>query len=219
MVAQEKIFCYNNLGDYMKFIKWLDNFWYHYKFYTICAVFLIAVLAFTLTTIFTAEKYDFKVMLYLSQSTSGEFDDSVKKAIEKYGVDVNGDGEIKAQIVDISYNPLSTDTSQKMAQAATLSGELQNEETFIFLVDNTRFKELRDINAFSKHSDFNSKNGRAHLLKDTDFEKELSKNMKAHGIKVKAPKLYFCLRVLPTEDDMTEQGAAALKIKEKIIEE
>ena len=70
----------------MKFIKWLDNFWYHYKFHTLCTVFLIIVAAFTLTSIFTAEKYDFKVMLYLSQSTSGEFDDSVKKAIEKYGV-------------------------------------------------------------------------------------------------------------------------------------
>lgn len=201
----------------MKFLKWFDNYWYHYKFHTAVALILAVVIAYAGITIFSRENYDYKVVLYMSQPSSPEFNDTLTKTLEKYGLDSDGDGEVNIQLMHLSYDPVKSDLNYQQSQATTLSGELQNRKTFLFITDDVRFDELNELNAFSKQTGFDKKDGKAFRLDKSGFGKKLEKNLKKVGIKEEIPTMYLSMRVTPPEDEMTDDARAAIRAKNKIV--
>ena len=51
-----------NIAEKSKFFKWLDNFWYHYKWTLLIAVFFIVVLVVGLVQLFSKTESDATVM-------------------------------------------------------------------------------------------------------------------------------------------------------------
>ncbi|MBO5305632.1 MAG: hypothetical protein J6B12_02605 [Clostridia bacterium] len=156
----------NNVGGDIrienKFLSWLDNFWYHYKWRTIGALFIAFVLTVCITQCATKEKTDVVVMyagpyLYTSNETL-----TVKDELrEVMPSDFNGDGEkipglvtyqimtdeqlkaYKAQL-ELYEDHVAIDTSYFTTQASNCNNYLLTGECAILLIDESLFQKLKE---------------------------------------------------------------------------
>ena len=165
-------------------IKWLSNFWYHYKFRTILCLFLAVVVGVSIFEIATREKYDLTVYLYLSQGISDDVERSLEETIEQIYKE-NGE-EKNVQVINFSYDPYSNNGDSKMSYASALTGEIQMKKNFLFITDSYRFEELNEndsfINLFNKEDFFNKYDNKAFSIKETNFESKFIKNLKEEGL-------------------------------------
>ena len=202
-------------------IKWLSNYWYHYKFRTIICAFLIVILGVTVYEFATTEKYDMKVYLYLSQSVSSEVEHSLETTVEQY---YEQDGkQINVQVINFSYDPYSASGDSRVAFASALAGELTMKEHFIYITDEYRFEELdnNDVftNVFQQNKLFNKYDNKAYSLKGGNFEKKFIENLKKNNVVVeKMPKLYISVLTPPEKDSANYKNyVSAEKLVELIV--
>ena len=87
-----------------QFIKWLDNFWYHYKWTVIVVTFFVAVAVVCLVQLFSRPKYDTSIVLATSyrmdNAEYGEFEALMQSLMPK---DFDGNGEKKINVVVYQY--------------------------------------------------------------------------------------------------------------------
>ncbi len=203
-------------------IKWLSNFWYHYKFRTILCLFLAVVVGVSIFEIATREKYDLKVYLYLSQGISDDVECSLEETIEQIYKE-NGE-EKNVQVINFSYDPYSNNGDSKMSYASALTGEIQMKKNFLFITDSYRFEELNEndsfINLFNKEDFFNKYDNKAFSIKETNFETKFIKNLKENNIEVeKMPELFVSLITPPDKSSKNYQSFLnAEKLAELIVE-
>ncbi len=91
------------------FAKWLDNFWYHYKFHTIAVVILLTVIVFGIYQLINRQKVDMTIYyvcrdpVIVDESTA-----ALTQTIQHYGYDYDGDGKvnivIKTLFIGDEYN-------------------------------------------------------------------------------------------------------------------
>lgn len=203
-------------------IKWLSNFWYHYKFRTILCLFLAVVVGVSIFEIATREKYDLKVYLYLSQGISDDVERSLEETIEQIYKE-NGE-EKNVQVINFSYDPYSNNGDSKMSYASALTGEIQMKKNFLFITDSYRFEELNEndsfINLFNKEDFFNKYDNKAFSIKETNFETKFIKNLKENNIEVeKMPELFVSLITPPDKSSKNYQSFLnAEKLAKLIVE-
>ena len=203
-------------------IKWLSNFWYHYKFRTILCLFLAVVVGVSIFEIATREKYDLKVYLYLSQGISDDVERSLEETIEQIYKE-NGE-EKNVQVINFSYDPYSNNGDSKMSYASALIGEIQMKKNFLFITDSYRFEELNEndsfINLFNKEDFFNKYDNKAFSIKETNFESKFIKNLKENNIEVeKMPELFVSLITPPDKSSKNYQSFLnAEKLAKLIVE-
>ena len=203
-------------------IKWLSNFWYHYKFRTILCLFLAVVVGVSIFEIATREKYDLKVYLYLSQGISDDVECSLEETIEQIYKE-NGE-EKNVQVINFSYDPYSNNGDSKMSYASALTGEIQMKKNFLFITDSYRFEELNEndsfINLFNKEDFFNKYDNKAFSIKETNFESKFIKNLKENNIEVeKMPELFVSLVTPPDKSFKNYQSFLnAEKLAKLIVE-
>lgn len=203
-------------------IKWLSNFWYHYKFRTILCLFLAVVVGVSIFEIATREKYDLKVYLYLSQGISDDVECSLEETVEQIYKE-NGE-EKNVQVINFSYDPYSNNGDSKMSYASALTGEIQMKKNFLFITDSYRFEELNEndsfINLFNKEDFFNKYDNKAFSIKETNFETKFIKNLKENNIEVeKMPELFVSLITPPDKSSKNYQSFLnAEKLAELIVE-
>ena len=203
-------------------IKWLSNFWYHYKFRTILCLFLAVVVGVSIFEIATREKYDLKVYLYLSQGISDDVERSLEETIEQIYKE-NGE-EKNVQVINFSYDPYSNNGDSKMSYASALTGEIQMKKNFLFITDSYRFEELNEndsfINLFNKEDFFNKYDNKAFSIKETNFESKFIKNLKENNIEVeKMPELFVSLITPPDKSSKNYQSFLnAEKLAKLIVE-
>ena len=204
-------------------IKWLSNFWYHYKFRTILCLFLAVVVGVSIFEFATRESYDITVYLYLSQGVS----DDVERALEETIEDVykqNGE-EKNVQVLNFSYDPYSNDGDSKVSYASALTGEIRMKKNFLFITDSYRFEELNDndafINLFNKEDYFDKYDNKAFSLKNSDFEQSFIKFLKKNNVAVsKMPEMFVSLISPPDKDSKHyESFKNAEKLSKLIIKE
>ena len=179
-----------------KFIKWISNYWYHYKFRTILCLFLAVVLIFSVCQLITREKYDMKVYFYTSNIVPADAERALETTIEEVFSE-NGE-EKNVQVINLSYNPYSVDGEARMSYAAALAGELRMKKDFLYITDKYRIEELLDNevfqNVFIEKETFDKYDNKAYLINGKDFEKRFTKNLEKNKIEVqKMPKLYISL--------------------------
>ncbi|MBE6634853.1 MAG: hypothetical protein E7617_01455 [Ruminococcaceae bacterium] len=87
-----------------RFFAWLDNFWYHYKWHTIAALFIVFVLVLCIMQTCSRPNYDIHVMYAggtdISRAESGgesEFRE-LTKAYQRFVSDFDGDGERRVNL-------------------------------------------------------------------------------------------------------------------------
>ena len=85
-----------------KVLKWLDNFWYHYKWHVIIILFVAVFLFVAIGQMVKKEKVDVYIM-YAGPTAfmAGEIYD-IQDTFEEILPDLNGDGEKSVQFIDIT---------------------------------------------------------------------------------------------------------------------
>ena len=131
-----------------KVVKWISNYWYHYKLRTILCLFFAVVVGVSVFEFATRESYDMKVYLYMSEFVSSEVETSLEETLEGYYSEQGLEKNI--QVINLSYDPYKADGEQKMSYASALAGELRLKENFLILTDEYRFNELDKNQTFNK---------------------------------------------------------------------
>lgn len=183
-----------------KVVKWISNYWYHYKLRTILCLFFAVVVGVSVFEFATRESYDMKVYLYMSEFVSSEVETSLEETLEGYYSEQGLEKNI--QVINLSYDPYKADGEQKMSYASALAGELRLKENFLILTDEYRFNELDKNqtfnNVFEENELFDRFDNKAYSLKSTEFEKtfqiRISKN---GGAGKRMPELFISLLSAP----------------------
>lgn len=205
-----------------KAIKWLSNFWYHYKFRTIFFSFLAIIVAVTVFEFATRESYDMKVYLYMSEFVSSDVERALEETVEQTFTD-NGE-EKNVQVINLSYDPYSADGDSRMSYASALTGELRMKKDFLYITDEYRFSELNENetfnNVFSKDELFNKYDNKAYSIKSSNFEKKFIENLEKNNVSVeKMPELFVSLLTPPEKDSKNyEKYENARRLAQMIID-
>lgn len=190
-------------------IKWLSNFWYHYKFRTVMCLILAVVVGIGIYEAVTREDYDMKVYLYMSQVVSSDVERALEETIEDY-FSKNGE-EKNVCVINFSYDPYAENGDNKMSHAAALAGELRMKKDFLFITDSYRFEELNTNevfeNVFSKQDYFDKYDNKAFSIKGSAFETDFIKSMNKNNVTVsKMPELFVSLVNAPEKDSKNYQN-------------
>ena len=157
----------------------LQNYWYHYKWHTLAAVFVAAVLAVCITQCVNQVKPDYKVMVNISKPIPSEMLDELETELSAFGVDLNGDGIVKVQLIDCSYDPAGN-PQMVQAQSTKLQAELSISEAMLIIVDRTMLDRLTGSEAVSGLFDtlpiFPNQSGIAYNLADGPLYNKLNKD-------------------------------------------
>ena len=154
-------------------MKKLENFWYHYKWHTIVAVFLVAVGIFSMCQLISSPDYDYQIMLYTSRSDTTALSTALQQELSKIGDDLNSDGKVTVQIMNVSYGEMDQNQSFINSQAQALRGELLSNRCFLIITDDDRFKQLSEEGYFEP-LELGSNDGKSYRIDDgSNFGKNI----------------------------------------------
>ena len=88
-------------------LKWLDNFWYHYKWHTLIALFFVVLISVSTAQMCKKNSYDIYIM-YAGQhdvertSDTGVTEyETLLQALNRYGEDSDGDGNVSISFLSL----------------------------------------------------------------------------------------------------------------------
>ena len=102
----------------------LSNFWFHYKFHLIASVFTAIVLAVLITQCATRPQYDSEIVYFTYTPVLDEQLNKVSDYFEQYATDLNGDGEVKVQVINCSVSGMNQNTQYRNVQLQKLQFSL-----------------------------------------------------------------------------------------------
>ncbi len=157
----------------LSFKEKLQNFWYYYKWHTVIAAFVACVLIFGFAQCATKETPDYTVITAFDKYLPLEITSAIEEELEKYGEDINGDGEVIVHIYDVST---ATDRDAQMAQSTKLMSEMQRGEVMLLIVDDAYFDKLDGLDVFEQRPDiFPDKDNKALNLLKSDMTDIINK--------------------------------------------
>lgn len=116
------------------FLKKLDNYWYHYKWHTIIALFLVAVILICSLQMFKKDKYDIEVLYAGPSSKLNDMQTilDIEAAFSDLLSDQNGDGKVTVNLVSywVNSNIENEDFSQTDVNY-TLNYSMTNKQAYI----------------------------------------------------------------------------------------
>lgn len=89
-----------------------ENFWYHYKVHVFLISFVVLFMSIGIWQCAKKPKYDAQIVLRTNCYYTDRQIELVENYLLPYFTDINGDGEVKIQVVDCSYNTDGTFDSQ-----------------------------------------------------------------------------------------------------------
>lgn len=131
------------------------NYWFHYKFATIAILLSAAFLAVMVTQCLGRTNYDLIAVVFTDQYIPTEYDTYIEKYLENYFDDINGDGQVKIQISNCSYNGENQRSEYYMTSNQKFQAMLAAEESAVVFILNEGTKErLKEMNSslFDKES-------------------------------------------------------------------
>jgi len=176
--------------------KWLDNYWYHYKWHTIVTIFVVLVMTVVIGQYVTRDEVDV-YMMYAGPAALGSGVVDVEYAFEQFMDDYTGDGHVNAQLFELTMlsdeqiaeekkkasadrDFLVIDANAMKDQRTRFSTEIMAGESVICLLDPAWFAQVKDVGGLAKLSDAVGEKPAAAFddygiyLKDTDFGKYFS---------------------------------------------
>lgn len=113
--------------------KW-ENYWYHYKWHTLIALFVAFCIIFTVTDHLTRKANDFEIT-YIGDYM--DYEGLAGAVTEKYGDiigDINGDGVVKTEVNNIyTAENIAYDSDINLWQRVDM--DIINGQSYIYLVD------------------------------------------------------------------------------------
>ncbi|MBR6745458.1 MAG: hypothetical protein IKM00_09645 [Clostridia bacterium] len=133
-----------------KFLKWLDNYWYHYKWHTIIVSFFLLIGTISMVQIFNRETYDAYVM-YVGDAVipDTQYYD-IMQSLKEVSSDYD---ENKEHNINFSKTAFITDPENKMASSINASAiqylsNLVVQPYYIYLMDEEVYKLYKDSDIF-----------------------------------------------------------------------
>lgn len=183
----------------------LGYFWDYYKWHTIVTLCVLILLAVTITQCATRVDPDYSVLLSISKTVPGEYVDQIENYLAKYGKDINGDGQVSVQIIDVSVSSSDPNPQMVAAQKTKLQAELAVGNAILFITDEEQFEYLdTQIGLFQKLDFLKAKDSKAYNWNGSAFENAINTD----GFFPKD--LYFSMRVI--------KGSAAEKTNKKSVD-
>lgn len=124
--------------------KW-DNFWFQYKWFVITGVLVALVLIFLISQCVSRVEPDIQVVYFTYTQVLDNQLIPVEEYFEKYTEDINGDGQVKVQIVNCSISE-----KQNTQYATSVLSKIQailtaDEKTLLFITDAKSKKYFNQI--------------------------------------------------------------------------
>lgn len=119
----------------------MKNWWYYYKWYVICGIFLLCIFVDLMGNAFGwfRKAPDLQIAYIGETRLPEETAAALKEAFSVFTGDYNHDGEILVQVNQfVSGNPNDTDAdtvSYRQASMITLMGDINNCESYFFLME------------------------------------------------------------------------------------
>jgi hypothetical protein len=114
----------------------MQNFWFYNKYFVLAAVFLAVLLVIAVRQCADRESFDTEIVLFTYHSYAPDQITAIEEELEKYGVDINGDGKVNIQILDCAYDKKTTVFDQKNAKGSKLVANItSNEKAVLFITD------------------------------------------------------------------------------------
>ena len=122
--------------------KW-NNFWFYHKTHVIVAVIAALFVAYMVYDMVTKVHPDYNVAILTSKTIPSDLSDQLGDEIEKYGEDLNGDGEVVVQmnVFEIAQGEAANtmDPNMQMAGIVKFQGDVQTGDSYIYLTDDDSF--------------------------------------------------------------------------------
>ena len=105
------------------FLKWLDNFWYHYKWHTLIAVFFVVLITVSTAQMCKKNSYDIYIMYAGQHDVERTSDTGITEyetllgGLNKYAKDYDGDGK-----VSVSFLPLFLPSNEEIKEITKEDG-------------------------------------------------------------------------------------------------
>lgn len=130
--------------------KWLENFWYHYKWVTIISVFFIIVAAICISQLITRESYDVYIRYVGNADISGTQYNDMVASFEKIHVDKNKDGKNTVNFARVGY---ITDSENKYqndvnAGAREILSSMLVQPYYIYIMDTGAYESYKESGIF-----------------------------------------------------------------------
>lgn len=150
----------------------LQNFWYYNKWFLLIGVFLIIMLTITISQCASRENFDYQIVLFSYDTYMPAETEVIKRELSEYGEDLNGDGEVKVQIIDCSYGKDETADSKGAKRQKLTALLASNDDALVFIVEEDSFKFLEEAYpGFFVDLGLDSKEGRAQALPKDFYDK------------------------------------------------
>ncbi|MBR5270749.1 MAG: hypothetical protein IKV64_01045 [Clostridia bacterium] len=125
--------------------KWWEYFWDYYKWHTVTVICIIAAIVLTVVQIKNREEYDLNILVGTYSHMTTESVESLTNELEEKINDVDANGESNIMLL---YNGFSDSVEQReydSVMKARFSLYLQEDKSFIFIVDEQSSQLLLDI--------------------------------------------------------------------------
>lgn len=133
-----------------KVLKWLDNFWYHYKWVVIIVVFFLIVGIVLTVQLVTRQNYDAYVMYLGDASIPDTQYQDILDSLKRAAGDYNGDGKIA---VNFAKTPYITDKDNEMADsinsaAVNFMSTMIVQPYYLYLINAEVYELYKDSDIF-----------------------------------------------------------------------
>lgn len=122
--------------------KW-NNFWFYHKIHVIIGVVLALFVAYMIYDMVTKVNPDYNVAILTSQTISSEYSEQLADEMEKYGEDLNGDGQVVVQMnvfeIVQGDDAAQVDPNVQMAGIVKFQGDVQTGDSYLYLTDDDSF--------------------------------------------------------------------------------
>lgn len=122
--------------------KW-NNFWFYHRVHVIVGIIAVIFVGYLVYDMVTKVHPDYNVAVLSSQFVSTDVTDMLAEELEKYGEDLNGDGQVVVQVnlFEIAQGEAadSMDVNMQMAGVVKFQADLQMGESYLYFTDDASF--------------------------------------------------------------------------------
>lgn len=125
--------------------KWWEYFWDYYKWHTVTVICIIAAIVLTVVQIKNREEYDLNILVGTYSHMTTESVESLTNELEEKINDVDANGESNIMLLYNGFSDSVEQTEYDSVMKARFSLYLQEDKSFIFIVDEQSSQLLLDI--------------------------------------------------------------------------
>lgn len=123
-----------------------ENFWFQYKWYVIGITAAVTALVLLIAQCMSVPNYDFSVVYFTYTPVVDKQTDLMADYFEKYGEDINGDGEVQVQVLNCSFSNEPGDIQYRNVQLQKLQAYIAGEyKAMLYITDEESIKYFDNI--------------------------------------------------------------------------